>query len=291
MVGIYALLWENIGQIYIGQSCRIQDRTTAHLKSLSSGTHYNNKVQRTYNEFGIPKIIVIEECSLEDLDTKETSWIKEFDAINNGLNIAVGGKNAVGVNNFASKYTKHTILKIFSLLYKTNLTHLEISKKLKVHIGTVSAICTGGRHSWLRDLYPGKYKSMQDNRTNITKEKAYPVLLGPQGEEYMITNIKEFCDSLPDLNLLPSHISSVLRGVRKTHKGFLLKNNETPMAKRPAHNLVDAEGYEYLNIINITKFCSEHPVLSKVPQARKGISRLVNKERQTYLGFKLLVEV
>jgi hypothetical protein len=96
---------------------------------------------------------------------------------------------------------------------------------------------------------------------------------------------------VPELNLIPSHLSAVIRGDRKSHKGFKLAEGSSPRAvNKFKGSLVGPNGELYSSITNITEFCKHNEYLKNNINARKGISRLVTKEALTYLGFKLQQE-
>jgi hypothetical protein len=291
MIGIYALIWDNINEVYIGQSTNIDRRFKEHVYSMETSKKANYKVLEMYHKYGIPSLVILEVCTINELDALEISWIKEFDSIKGGLNIAKGGVDKTGINNFSAKYTKREVLKGFSLLYRTNKTLLDISNKISVQISTLSSISNGYRHCWLQEEYPAQYAEMLSNRDELVTNSntKYPPILGPDNIVYTVSNIKAFCEQHPLLGVKGySHLTSVVNGIRKQHKGFRLLDPlsaRSVSANRPT--LLGPQQEEYVNIKSITSFCSNHPLLKDNPNARKGLSRVFNKERDSYLGFKL----
>ncbi len=286
MIGIYKLVWENRPEIYIGQSSNIMVRLSGHAHNIIHNKH-NYKVLDMVKAYGMPSLEVIEECSINDLDAREIYYIREYDSINSGLNIAKGGSSAIGIENNASKYSKIQLLRVFSLLYSTNKQMSDISKITRVHISTVTSMSKGDRHSWLSDEYPEQYSIMLKNRETKKSDKKYPPILGPDGNIYYIEGyVKQFCLNHPLIQDSGTHLSAVLRGARKSHKGFILLDKNNVYVKPLYEKLVDPDG-SIFNITNITEFCNIHPLLQGNPNARKGISRVLNKERHEYKGFKL----
>ena len=159
-IGIYALYWEEQDLIYIGQSQDIERRYKAHIYHLNLQDHKNSRVQLTYSLFGIPKLIILEECSISQLLELEASYISEFGSAERGLNILVAKPTSWGTKSANSKYTKRQILSIFSLLYKGKLTCPQIASRLKVNTSTVENIC-GSSHMWLKEDYPKQYALMK----------------------------------------------------------------------------------------------------------------------------------
>ena len=93
--GIYCI--ENIDTCkkYIGQSKNIHKRWTDHKWSLNHNIHDNDYLQKAWNKYGENHFVlsVIEECSIDDLDVREISYIQYFDTYDreNGYNLRAGG--------------------------------------------------------------------------------------------------------------------------------------------------------------------------------------------------------
>lgn len=228
--GIYALYWEKPSLVYIGLSQDIESRFTEHLYKMRNNTHTNYKVQDTYKKYGNPELVILEICTYSQLNTKEIEWTKEFDSINAGLNIIEAGRVGWGVNSNASKYTKMQILKVFSLLYRTNQTAKSISNRAGVTESCVCDISNGSTHLWLQEKYPEKWKLATRSRQglrhlNIIKA----VVISPSGEEipvrwsrdlfnHPLLCTKNYESTRPSINKL-------LDGRLKSYLGFKLKNN------------------------------------------------------------------
>lgn len=84
--GIYGI--ENVfdGQIYVGQSKNIKHRLHEHKKMLRKGNHHNIHLQRAWDKYGEEVFLfkILEECSIENLDTQENFWIEELHAAERG---------------------------------------------------------------------------------------------------------------------------------------------------------------------------------------------------------------
>jgi hypothetical protein len=170
-IGIYSLYWWEQDLVYIGQSQNIEERLRQHINSLKRGSHYNYKLQKSYNNYGTPTSYVLEECSIDRLLPLELCWCKEFNALSPsvGLNIAEPGVvgSGTGTNHGSSKYSRITVLRVFSLLYKTELA-LGVIASITItntNIHLAGHIKSGFSHLWLKDSYPKQYLLMQ-NRVN-----------------------------------------------------------------------------------------------------------------------------
>jgi group I intron endonuclease len=132
-VGIYALYWEEPDLTYVGKSTDLSTRKSSNMRQLRKMQHENYKVQNTFNEFGEPDFIVLEQCSTNVLDSREVYWVVEFNSLFNGLNInQLGTCASYGPKSSNSKYSRTQILKAFSLLYKTDKSYKEISVRVKM---------------------------------------------------------------------------------------------------------------------------------------------------------------
>lgn len=87
MIGIYKITNLLTNQVYIGQSNNIERRFQDHL--FSSKQKIDQDIQ-TYGKDNF-SFEIIEECSLEDLTTREQYWINEYDSFYHGYNATRGG--------------------------------------------------------------------------------------------------------------------------------------------------------------------------------------------------------
>lgn len=151
MVGIYK--YQNLinGKIYIGQSKDIarrkKDHVTRAFNNFSTNSEYDSPLHRAMRKYGLENFSfeVIEECSKEDLDSRERYWIKEFDSYYNGYNQTSGGQ--IGGASISLQPTD--VLEIIELLRTTTLGNQEIAKEYNVSENTICGINTG--YYWYQD--------------------------------------------------------------------------------------------------------------------------------------------
>lgn len=303
-IGIYSLYWEEQDLIYIGLSINIEARFKEHEGSMRRNTHSNYKVQNAYTLYGLPIFNILEECSVDELPSKEIFWTKEFDSLNplHGLNIIeAGGSGGFGTNASFSKYSRYKILKVFSLLYTGAYTYKQIQERCKVPNHLISNIKTGSSHLWLKTSYPEKYLLMVNNPVH---PKTYQgihggsiVVISPEGDQYTISNIKDFCLSIDlkgtSLNSGMVGFSKLLSECRRTYKGWRLASYSgnitaysTSRNSATVSKAVAPDGAIH-EISNISEFCRDllkNEDLAKV--FAKGMSRMLNGTRQSYKGWK-----
>ncbi len=241
-IGIYKLNFSGTEKCYIGQSKNIEYRFREHIYNITNNL-CSKKLYEAYITYGLPiSYDILCECSVSELDSLENEMIEIFSAHTDGFNSNKREGGAIrgvgGINHWNSKYSKFTILRIFSLLYSTNITYQEIANKCNVNKYLVHNIVSGIHHLWLTDEYPQEFqlmlaKKLERNKTNLKTYSAigstHKPLISPTGEIFEnISNIAKFCRTHPLLkdgcSSTRSSIGKVLKGTKKSHKGWHLQN-------------------------------------------------------------------
>ena len=112
MIGIYKIENLNNGKIYIGQSNDIERRFYEHkTKGKTSRIPLDTEIQKEgVSSFSYE---IIEECSIEELNQKETYWINFYQSNIDGYNKNEGGlSNLIGSQNPKAKLTEEDVIKI-----------------------------------------------------------------------------------------------------------------------------------------------------------------------------------
>ena len=231
--GIYALYWEEQDLTYIGLSQDIIDRFADHKYDMREQKHSNYKVQNAFNNYGEPKLFILEKCHISELNELEIQWMKEFDALGEqGLCLVEGGQVGFGPNSGASKYSKLQILLVFRKLYSKQIIDFEsISKQLGVKKSLIEHISRGYTHTWLSEIYNKKYKLMiylRDIRCKAKKSiktlgiyKNLPQVISPEGILYTVESIRGFVRAH---NLNNGAFYQLMQGKIKSHKKWRMKN-------------------------------------------------------------------
>lgn len=98
MIGIYKIKNLINGKCYIGQSKNIESRWADHKAAIYNDRQptYNYPLYKAIRKYGLTNFSfeVIEECSVEDLNTREIFWIEYYNSYNNGYNQICSGYNA-----------------------------------------------------------------------------------------------------------------------------------------------------------------------------------------------------
>lgn len=75
-VAVYILLFPDRSR-YIGGSKHVEARYSQHLYAFSKGRH-TAALQRVYDRLGPPTLIVMPECTPEELPAQEAAAIRQF---------------------------------------------------------------------------------------------------------------------------------------------------------------------------------------------------------------------
>jgi hypothetical protein len=225
-IGIYAIYFEKLDKIYIGQSQSIEQRFIAH-KSLFNKGHYNYKMAEAYSKDSSPYYQILLQCSIAELNANEVFYINEFNSIKEGLNLLHGGDAGVpGYYSGKCKNTREELELAFNLLTDTNLLKSDIISMSNVSSSVIDSIITGTRHMWLHEYYPEISKLVKANRYNRfqnAQENRYKidvVLIFPDGLEVPCNNGAKLARQF---NLNVGHLNAVIRGAELQHKGWKLK--------------------------------------------------------------------
>lgn len=193
-IGIYKLSFKGTDKVYIGQSENIDKRLSEHLYRFRSG-RASRKLQDAYNEFGIPSIEILTECSYEELDLYEKEAINIYNSYVNGFNATEGGSSGRGLSGCeagGSTYTRDQVLLVFEALILGTHTLKHISESTGVGLGCVSSISRGASHKWLAKEFPDKYKVLLTLKGNRHSKREYLLKNLKTGKEVLLRNVSEF---------------------------------------------------------------------------------------------------
>lgn len=171
--GIYCLYFEELqGKYYIGYSTDLSGRYIKHCNMLKNGTHHNKKLQKAYNQYGLPTFDIVELCSSIQLVEKELHYIKLFDSFTNGFNATLGGDGCgYGEEHVSSGYSLEEYTEVLKTIADTDLSLIDISEACGVSYYVVRDISCGKAHGYLKELFPEEYQRMLDkNGTRDTKK-------------------------------------------------------------------------------------------------------------------------
>lgn len=108
MCGIYMISNLRTGKNYIGQSKDIYTRWYKHKNFLNGNSHHNKHLQASWNKYGEDSFSfnIIEECPEEELNERESYYIKKYNTKENGYNLDDGGNGIRGYKHTEEELEK-----------------------------------------------------------------------------------------------------------------------------------------------------------------------------------------
>ena len=104
--GIYALVNDETGKVYVGRSIDLDKRKRTHFWALRNGQHPNSHLQRAWNGGARFSFQILEECSPDVCNEREVFWIERLDALRHGYNQCEGGQATTGYH-FTEEQKNH----------------------------------------------------------------------------------------------------------------------------------------------------------------------------------------
>lgn len=115
--GIYRITLQRTNRHYVGQTINLDSRVAEHKRLLQMIKHHSPKLQNAWNKYGAAKFEfhTIETCLREDLDARESHWMKELDSVKTGFNcLPFPTSSLVGadkISRFAKKRTVSAVVR------------------------------------------------------------------------------------------------------------------------------------------------------------------------------------
>jgi group I intron endonuclease len=210
--GIYAIRSTIDSRIYIGSTKGLYKRFCDHKSYLISGNHKNKYLQAFVGKHGIDSLVfeLVEGCELDKLLEREQYYLDTltpFPSTSKGFNLSPSAYGGFG-------------------------SHTEESKK-KMSLKR-KGIKRGSYSEAHRKSLSDALKNSEANGKHLKEiwansEKTY-LFLSPSGKEFLIKNMKRFCEKN---NLLDSKMVAVYKGRRVSHKGWRKVGGRE--AKKPSH--------------------------------------------------------
>lgn len=224
MIGIYKITNNINGKFYIGKSNNIERRWKEHC-SPTRYKYSNIPLEWAIHKYGKENfsLEILQECSIDKLDSLETYWINKTNAIEDGYNCNKGGeKGTRGEQNPNAKLSKDDVIFIRKCYNDKLLTQKEAYEvvKDKIKFSSFQEVWRG--YSWC-DIMPEVYT--EENKEYYKKQASVKV-------------IGKFTDE------------EVIELREKYSKGFtakdLYKNYENRVTYNSFQNILCGRSYKYL---------------------------------------------
>lgn len=171
--GIYKLVFKDTNKLYIGQSIKLETRLIRHNWRVKSGTA-SKKLTEAYALYGVPQLVVLLECTQEELNSNEAEAIEIFDSVANGFNTVrtMVSSALFGDSNPNAKFNNEQIIDAFKLLVSTDLKAKEIASICGISPSMVGHISCCESHKWLKNIFKEEYDILY-SRIGTRKNKSF----------------------------------------------------------------------------------------------------------------------
>ena len=238
--GIYKITNNINSHSYIGQSINIEERWRHHKRYDIKRSQY--PLYRAFEKYGLNNFSweILEECSEEELDTKEEYYIQLYNTYLQGYNQTLGGQ---GSKHYSIKLSAEDINIIYDLLLNSNIPQNDIAQMFNVGADTISEINQG--------------------KTRINPNLSYPLRINKY-KKYCKRCGKEICHESTYCSSCKALLSRVVeRPDRSTLKQLIRTNSFLSIGKQ--FNVSDN---------TIRKWC----IAYHLPSKKKDIKTYSNEE-------------
>ena len=242
-------------KLYIGQTVQenVTGRRNNHFGELNRKAHKNEFLQTDWNKFGKDKFtFFVLEYGIKSLLELDSLETKYINELKT-TNRKFGYNIEIGGRNSCS-----------SQISRNKISLSRLGKRWPLH----SRLCAAKSH----------------------RPQGYPVIVSPDGKEYFVVNMTEFCQKK---NLDQRRMSSVINGRRITHKGWYVKGVNVEQKKSKIVSIaarkfgdfpkVKSPYGKFFEVDNLTQFCNEHKI--------DGITefwRMLRGYKKSHCGWKVI---
>lgn len=204
MIGIYKITNNATGQVYIGQSGRLEARLSGHKQTayVENGKQYNDPLYRDIRKYGIENFgfEVLETISLDELEEK---WIQN--EVDKGTPLYNKALYPYTDKYYQARmFIDSEIDEIYALLRENKLSNIAIAKHFSCSSSTVDDINNGKKYArenisypirfWKRSLGEKNWNSMftDDEVLELRRQFVYRTMSDLYIEFGKNINIKSF---------------------------------------------------------------------------------------------------
>lgn len=232
-IGIYLGSPKNTDKVYIGQSNNIEARIARHNSDMVRGVH-TAKMQKAFDEYGEFDWEVLEECTEENLNDRETFYISIFNSTVDGFNTYKDALEAPpaykGILNGNARTEDIPVYKkiLDATISNPKYSIYKIAEIVGCPYYTVDHLWQGG-YTWLKDIFPEEYVAVRNlsgtrqigGKSLAQQGKELIEVLNPELVIYKIDNIRKFAK---EHNIDAGDLTNVLNKKAGSVKKWIIKD-------------------------------------------------------------------
>lgn len=203
-IGIYLGSPKNTDKVYIGQSNNIEARIARHNSAMVRGIH-TSKMQKAFDEYGEFDWEILEECTEENLNDRETFYISMFNSTVDGFNTYKDAyETPPTYRGILNGNVKTEDIPTYKKVLDTTIANPTFSlNKVAEVVGcscyVVDHLWQGG-YAWLKDIFPEEYTTVRalsgtrqiGGKSLVQQGKDSVEVLSPELVTYKVHNIRKF---------------------------------------------------------------------------------------------------
>lgn len=269
--GVYQILCEPTGKIYIGSAVNLRERWRNHVSGLRRGVHRNAHLQNAWEKYGEAnfEFSILEFVKRDDLLRAEQGWIDETGCADPNI-----GFNLYPVAGSPGD-TQAQVWEGFIDPDGNEVTIINLHDFCRQHnLGAASMYKLAKGKSKLKSYKGWSHRNSVRQRDYV---KTYDGFITPDGHPVgSIANLAAFCRKH---NLEKTHMVAVAHGRIYSHHGWTYAND------RQKHNLpktysgfISPDGLQVV-FTNLRAFCREHGLCAV------HMHELISGKRKSHKGW------
>ena len=200
---IYKITNDVNDKVYIGKTTKsIETRFNEHKRERKRNRCKSRPIYQAMNKYGFNKfhIDVVEECSIDKLDERESFWINEYNSFANGYNFTTGGVGKPKVDH--------------DMVYELFVNG--------AYMDDICEICSCCRDT-VHDVLIKYGVDPKIINHSVKMNYKYSVLMIDKDTNIIIKVFDNVYDAARFMNKPETHIRDVCTGLRKTAYGYVWK--------------------------------------------------------------------
>jgi len=202
------------GKVYIGQTTKsLKERRKRHIWETKKSYFHNALNKYKPKNF---KWEVLEYCdSKNEMNEMEFHYIKQYDSLDNGYNLTLGGEGVVG--NKVSKESRKKMSLSHKGIKMPPFTEEHKRKISESHLGDKNPNFGKSMPVHVKDMLIDINKKMVGAKNPLSKKY---VITTPSGKGFVVIGLNYFCKNYKKEKLNRGNMANCAIGGYKQHKGY-----------------------------------------------------------------------